>query len=229
MEISKFMKTVLEMAGVEEPLEEMAYPTNFSFVELDSMRTFAERKRYCEERLQQIGVGSSRIAYKVDNEKVLKLAKNKKGIAQNEHEADWGRNNYGVFGEIFEADIDNYFWIEMELASKAKPSDFKRILGVTWKETQDLVKYCWEQVKGEELFYSTPVEALYEKLVVNEESDFFSSLQRYMFDYAPWSVIDWTRISNWGIVNRNNKEHLVIIDDGLDELIFKTYYMGGRR
>lgn len=81
MEISKFMKTVLEMAGVEEPLEEMAYPTNFNFVELDSMRTFAERKRYCEERLQQIGVGSSRIAYKVDNEKVLKLAKNKKGIA----------------------------------------------------------------------------------------------------------------------------------------------------
>lgn len=45
MEISKFMKTVLEMAGVEEPLEEMAYPINFNLEEFSRIPTFSGRKK----------------------------------------------------------------------------------------------------------------------------------------------------------------------------------------
>ena len=45
-----------------------------------------------------------------------------------------------------------------------------------------------------------------------------------MTDYQPMIIGDWTRITNWGIVERNGKELPVIIDDGLDELIYKTYY-----
>ena len=34
MKISEHMRKILEMAGIEEPLEEMAYPTNFNLKDL---------------------------------------------------------------------------------------------------------------------------------------------------------------------------------------------------
>lgn len=223
--VSDYMKKVLEMAGIEESLEEMAYPANFNLQEFSQLPSFQARKKYCDERLQKLGTGSSRIVYKIDDQKALKIAKNKKGLAQNEHEADWGRNQYEIFAYIYEADTDNYTWIEMELAKKAKSSDFPKILGITWPQAVDLIKYCFEQLKNVKMYYSTNVEELYNKLIINEESDFFCHFQRYVYDYAPYSVMDWTSLRNWGIVNRNGKDELVIIDDGLDELVWKTYYM----
>lgn len=225
--MDKQINEILKLSGIET-LEEMAYPSNFNLQEFSKIPSFKARKQYCDERLQKLGTGSSRIAYKVDEQKVLKIAFNKKGVAQNEHEADWGRNNYGIFGEIFEADTDNYLWIEMELARKPTKDDFQRILGVSWVETCDLIKYCFEQYSkysyNKTFHYSTMVEDLYEKAVVNEEIDFFVNFQIYVYDYQPYSVMDWTIINNWGIVNRNGQEELVIIDDGLDENVWNQYY-----
>ena len=65
-------------------IDEMAYPVSFNMAEFKTLTTFSERIRYCQTRLQRISSGSARIVYKIDNEKVLKLAKNRKGIAQNE-------------------------------------------------------------------------------------------------------------------------------------------------
>ena len=39
-----------------------------------SLPSFAARVRYCNEKLQRISSGSARIVYKIDDEKVLKLA-----------------------------------------------------------------------------------------------------------------------------------------------------------
>jgi hypothetical protein len=69
---------LLELAGCQT-LTEMAYPTNFSLEEFSQIRSFKGRVDYCEQRLQRLGSGSSRIAYKVDDEKCLKIAKNQKG------------------------------------------------------------------------------------------------------------------------------------------------------
>ena len=66
------------------------YPSSWNIEEFKSLRSFAERKRYCDANLQKIASGSGRIVYKVDNQKVLKLAKNKKGVAQNEIESELG-------------------------------------------------------------------------------------------------------------------------------------------
>ena len=67
-------------------IDEMAYPVSFNMAEFKTLTTFAECIRYCQTRLQRISSGSARIVYKIDNEKVLKLAKSRKGIAQNEAE-----------------------------------------------------------------------------------------------------------------------------------------------
>lgn len=61
-----------------ESLLDEDYPTSFDMGHFKTLTKFAERVRYCEENLQRISSGSARIVYKIDNEKVLKLAKNEK-------------------------------------------------------------------------------------------------------------------------------------------------------
>ena len=61
-------------------------------------------------------------------------------------------------------------------------------------------------------------------MVVKDTSQFFVNFQRYLWDYQVYSVSDWLDIRNWGVVNRNGNDELVIIDDGLDENVWNQYY-----
>lgn len=70
-------------------IKEMTYPETFNMEEFKSISRFASRIKYCETHLQRISSGSGRIVYKIDDEKVLKLAKNPKGVAQ----MKWKQNN----------------------------------------------------------------------------------------------------------------------------------------
>ena len=81
---------------VENILNDIDSTQAFNIEEFSKLHSFQKRVQYCNERLQRLGAGSSRIAYKLNEERVLKIAKNSKGIAQNEKEADFGRNNYGI-------------------------------------------------------------------------------------------------------------------------------------
>ena len=71
---------------------------SFSLQELSNISSFRGRVQYCRQMLGfPIGNGSSRITFQIDDEKVLKLAKNEKGIAQNETEWDpLASQNYGM-------------------------------------------------------------------------------------------------------------------------------------
>lgn len=228
----------LRLAGIEleeneEPLEEMAYPTNFNLQEFSQLPTVVARKKYCDERLQKLGAGTSRIAYRVDDEKVLKIARNKKGIGQNEAECDWGRNNYEVFAKIFEADTNNYTWVEMEIARKAKKSDFDNLIGISFEDLCDIIAFMYNQYakrgKKEVYMYNTrnDVQYMMEDYVYNESNPFLVNLYRYMCDYQPSVIGDWSRLVNWGIVTRNGQEMPVIIDAGLTEDVYNKYYRRG--
>ena len=225
-------------------ITEMAYPSAFSFAELNEMRTYAAKKRYLDSHLEKIGSGSSRIVYKVDDEKVIKLAKNRKGLAQNEAEADKSSYPTDLFAKVYECD-QNYYWIEMEVARKPKKSDIKSLYGVPFELITDFIKKeyslrggdvykhkwvgassknfdkfwddFWEvEGGGETLFFD-----ISQKLI-----DLLSEIDSYFGDYyCNWAdVADWMRLANWGIVTRNGEDELVIIDNGLNEEIYKTHY-----
>ena len=86
---------------IQKELEE-DYPINWNVEDFKKLNSFNKRIQYCEEKLTRISSGSSRIVYKIDESKVLKLGKNKKGIAQNEAEIDFS-NDYmwdGITAEI---------------------------------------------------------------------------------------------------------------------------------
>lgn len=62
---------------------------------LRNLSSFKKRVDYCKQYLgNPIGNGSSRIVFQIDDETVLKLAKNRKCITQNELEYDKGNDYY---------------------------------------------------------------------------------------------------------------------------------------
>jgi hypothetical protein len=210
-------------------MNEMAYPTSFNMDVFKNLPTFAKRIEYCQSRLQRLSSGSSRIVYKVDNEKVLKLAKNRKGIAQNECEAsDYYKKSIGCFAEVYEYD-DNYLWIEMQFARKAKLSDFKRILGVDFKVVCDFIMDYWNSYSRSR--WSRPISPESKKIFDSEwfqeqmeNYSLFTYLAEYLGNYQPDIIGDLMRLSSWGVVTDNGEESLVIIDFGLDDNVYNEYY-----
>ena len=80
--IRKLLREALE-------LEEAVYPESFDLETFKKIPTFKGRTQYVAERLPKLGAGSSRIVYKIDDGTVLKLAKNQKGLAQNNLEIEY--------------------------------------------------------------------------------------------------------------------------------------------
>ena len=215
-------------------VDEMAYPVSFNFEEFGSLKSYAARVKYCNSRLRKIGSGSSRITYAVDDEKVLKLAKNKKGVAQNNVENQKWLSSYGLFAEVYEYD-DNGLWLEMQLARKAKVSDFKRLTGYGFDVFCAYVDYVhsWYARRGYPA-YSIPRNASFDQIFNSEKFqegldnyNLFNSVQSYLCDSQLEAVGDIKRISSWGVVSENGEERLVMVDFGLDDEVFQNYYRYG--
>ncbi len=211
-------------------VKEMAYPTSFNFDEFRELKSFAARARYCDARLRKIGAGSSRITYAVDDEKVLKLAKNPKGVAQNNVENQGWLSSYDMFAKVYEYD-ENGLWLEMQLARKAKPNDFKRLTGYGFDVFCAYVDYVHEWYARPSRYYGPWRNHTFDEIFDSEQFrdgldnyNLFSQVQAYMCDTQLESVGDMKRLSSWGVVSENGEENLVMIDFGLDDEVFNTYY-----
>jgi len=221
-------KIILTTEQYNRLLNEMAYPMTFNMDEFKKLSSFAARIRYCQSRLQRLSSGSSRIVYKIDDEKVLKLAKNNKGIAQNQTECDYYLQQIGCFAKIYDVDTDNYLWIEMQLARKAKPSDFKRLTGYDFNVICAWIDYYSEgysrrrgyrNKQYDELFQSEDFQSVYD-----DYDSIFYQLQDYLGNYQLESTGDLKRISSWGVVSNNGQEEIVLIDFGLNDDVWNDYY-----
>lgn len=210
----------------EQELEEAAYPSNFNMEEFKSIKTYEGRVRYCEERLRYLGKGSARIVFLIDDNTVLKLARNPKGVAQNEVEGgDWYLAKIELFPEVYDMD-DDYRWIEMQRARRATSSDFKRICGYNWKTVQEWINY---------IMYNETYDPTYTMLFKSEEfkearedyDNIFYKIENYLGSYGRQSVMssNLKRPSSWGvIIDSDGNERLVVVDYGINETIYKEYY-----
>ena len=221
-------KVIISEEQYKKIVQEMAYPSTFNMDEFKSLTTFAARIRYCETRLQRLSSGSSRIVYKIDDEKVLKLAKNKKGIAQNQVEGgDYYKNSIGCFAEIYDVD-DDFLWIEMQLARKAKLSDFKHLTGYDFDVMCQWIYNCRSRYSRGGYGYNKSYDNIFnsEKFEEGLENySIFADIQEYLCNYQLESIGDLVRLNSWGVVNDEyGQEKLVIIDSGLDDNVMSTYY-----
>jgi len=198
------------------------YPASFDMEVFKSLKSHAGRNRYAEEHLQKLSSGSSRIVYKIDDEKVLKLAKNDKGVAQNEVEIEYGQYGdlSGILAKIFDYDEQNHLWVEMELAQKVKASDFKNLVGYDFKDIQTAIhNYGIDSGNGRGLKYKMD-EDLWDDMW---ENDFMYEIFGYIGNYGV-PPGDLMRLSSYGLVKRGGNNQIVIIDYGLTHDVYSSYY-----
>ena len=198
------------------------YPQSFNMDEFKVLKSFAERIKYCEKNLQKISSGSSRIVYKIDEEKVLKLAKNKKGLAQNEVEIEYSQYNdiSDIVARVFNYEPNN-LWVEMELARKLDKPQFKQITSFKWNDYVNAIHNYGRDIKPTKYGYDWPVD----KKIVEAmwEDEFVYSIFNFMGNYDIPSG-DLERLSTYGIVKRNDGDAVVMIDYGLTSDVYDSYY-----
>ncbi len=206
--IRKLIKECLDeifCEGQDFIIDEMAYPADFNAEEFKNIKSFAGKQKYARERLLgKVGAGSSRAVFKIDDEKVLKVALNQKGLSQNLAEAEGYKQNYDVLARVFDVDYDD-MWIEMELAKKISPKRFNQLTGTSPEEVADWLE-C-QRYGGRKCSTTGKL----------EENDFAMDLQNFTGDYQYPVPGDFGRISTYGEVLRDGKPTVVVIDFGFDE------------
>lgn len=199
------------------------YPASFDMETFKSLKSHAGRNRYAQEHLQKLASGSSRIVYKIDDEKVLKLAKNDKGVAQNEVEIEYGQYNdiKDIVAKIFDYDEQNNLWVEMELARKVKASDFKNIVGYNFEDIKTAIHNVG--VDSGNLRRVAKYEMSQELAGDMWENEFMYELFSFIGNYAV-PVGDLQRLSSYGLVKRDGQDTIVLIDYGLTHDVYSSYY-----
>lgn len=216
----------LTEAQLNELIKEMAYPAGFNMQEMLSLPSYAKRLQYCQLRLRKLGSGSSRVVFAVDDEKVLKVAKNQKGLAQNQEESQGWKQSYDIFAKVYEASDDGVF-LEMQFARKAKKSDFKRLTGYDFDVMCAWIRYTVSQYSRRPMYGTSQYSELFDSEEWSDGIDnynIFAMVYSYLCDTCLESFGDMTRLSSWGVVTENGEEKLVLIDFGLSDEVFADFY-----
>ena len=191
-----------------------------------NINSYAGRIRYANENLQRIGGGSGRIVYDIDGEKVLKLAKNTKGVAQNGAEAGAGyyRDTQHIVTEIFDS-ADDDTWLISEKAKKVNEKRIKELTGIpSLNDLFYFLKNTVEQNKGGRQIFDQ------DKKMIDFfwENEFASDLIDFVVNYGQIPG-DMGRPSSYGEVLRDGQPTIVLTDYGLNDEVYDTYYSPDRK
>jgi len=213
---------------------EMALPSDWDEEQLGHDKSFAKRVQYAKLRAKQIGTGSSRVAFIIpdnDRDTILKVAKNKKGMAQNAAEVDILTDSFIAKMDIVIPLIDydkknpNPTWIQTEKAEKIKSNkQLAKLLGC--RDPYDLVMAVRSQLGQQYNFessYSDIIESLKKDNKTREEIQRFKKYVDQVSDLVANTTIDpidfgWS--VNWGLY----QGRLVIIDLGFTEEVKSLHY-----
>jgi len=203
-------------------LKEAPLPDDWDKSAYKSHTSFASRIRYAVERSKKVGAGSSRVAFEIEYEgrpTILKVAKNKKGLAQNDYESSI-LNDYtltiGIPMIDYDEENDPPVWIHTEKAEKMKPTQFKKFFnGLTPAEAVHLAMAVSGRFR--DITVSPEVEEQYEK--IREDNETISELTDIISNYDIHPG-EFSILSNWGIY----KGEPVLIDVGGSSQVITQHY-----
>ena len=170
--------------------------------------------KYCVKMLgEPIGNGSSRAVFQIDDTRVLKLATNIKGVAQNKAEvAVYNQTADKAFMPIIynDSDMENYFYVISEYVLPADEEDFEYVLGVSFDTLREII-------------YDRTMET-----VIDEYDNLpnFQKLLQYIENMHDdgINIDDWHNINNWGLAKRNGKAIMVTLDNGFTNNVANNFY-----
>lgn len=169
---------------------------------------------YCVKMLgEPISKGSSRAVFQIDDTRVLKLAFNMKGVAQNKAEATlYNQATDKKFMPIVynDSDMENYFYVISEYVLPAEYEDFKKVVGIPFYLLESFIS----NNKLESAMKS------YEDVPkVHELLQYLITMSNMGVD-----IFDWAVISNWGLTKRNGREAIVTLDNGFTNSVANNFY-----
>lgn len=199
--------------------EELDNIENFDINHFKTLKSFNQRVKYCDERLKKISSGTSRIVYKINN-KVLKLAKNTKGIVQNKNEGDkYIQEHYDhIIAKVFDHD-ENYFWLISEYVTPVRKRDFLTLYNINFNDYQDYIKIYDYEINSKK----PPFDMDKDKKNILVNNEFVSDIIQFAFD-VDLAFGDLERINSYGITKRNGKDIIVILDYGATNQTIEQYY-----
>ena len=212
--MDKIRKFIRQIINESFEMDEMAYPTSFSFEEFKNLKSFAAKINYAKQHLLgKVGMGSSRAVFRVDDEKVIKIALNKLGVEQNSVESEGYKQDYDVIARVFDIDEKDYTWIEMELAKRISPKRFNELVGVPLETVMQYLKYQ----RGLSNSFNTDL------IGTMDDSDFIDELWRFAQDFDYPVPGDFAKINSYGEVLRDGKPAVVVIDFGFSKGVSSAY------
>lgn len=190
----------------------LSIATRYLKASLRNSFNLAEFKRLAPEKaydyvagtLPVISAGSSRIAYILSGTKVLKLALNEKGIAQNETEYMISQkySDTGLTTKVYDTDSLSY-WLISELVRPATSGDFESMLGISFYDFEKLIDGNSDKEFDE----------------LEESSKQF--LRNVLDLKLENRLADVDELNSWG---KTGDGRLVLLDVGADHDVISHYY-----
>ncbi len=187
---------------------------------LSAIESYSGRMKYLASEGKLLGKGSSRAVYDIGDGKVIKLAINDKGVAQNFGESNAADNENPILTKLYESDAMGRYLVS-EKAEKMTAGAFKKMTG------QKFSTYSGEMRWSDTMRHRGGVKTT---------SKFAEDVKRFgQRNDSPLG--DLARRANLGVVKRKDPEDLfgyerdqpALIDYGLTQDIFQEHYIRGGR
>lgn len=177
--------------------------------------------------LTYLGRGSARRVFAIGSDKVVKLAKDKRGLAQNKIEAFAGNDSFAseILAEVYDYDAVDFAWIIAERLTPLEDGEesiAEELIGVPWTDIKKMlgVKDRWRSdarelgVKDDELAPSFTSKA-------KPNLKFMKNFESFLHRYAGLLEGDIAKTSSWGIKKDGS---LAILDYGITKKAFEELY-----
>ena len=214
-------------------ITEAPLPADWDASQYSPGSTFKQRLGYALERAKRIGSGSSRIATDIEYEgrpTVLKIAKNRMGLAQNNVEVDILDDGYasqlGILIPMIDYDKQNRepTWIHTELAQKATEKQLAELMGVD--SLNEIVQLATAMSGKSKLYnYQQLIAHMKKKGKSEEQIDTANEYANKLVDLSSSYEVelgDLNRKANWGLYQGKP----VIIDAGANSNFFTQFFPG---
>lgn len=171
-------------------------------------------------------IGSSRIVFLIDDDKVLKLARNEKGIAQNELEAVAGQDPTvdKILARVLEYSEEYAWLISQRVNPISSEKEFEAMAGITWNELRKTLG----AKEREELNVTAVPEKSPKKQTPTPISSscltgpaFVNYIKSFLERYSGMLVGDIAKPDSWGSTKDGC---LVLLDYGITKKKFDQLY-----
>jgi hypothetical protein len=221
----KELKEFINSSIITALFERKFNPREFSKVPFEEMVEFAKNNG-----LRYLGEGSSRVVFVLDSKRVIKIAINMKGIAQNRAELELSHDREAPIARVYQYDTDMWWLVSELVRPLTSPEEFKALTGIPWQvlkrfingryDPDDLETFRQDMIRKAQknLFDDTSLQDVQNI----DKNPAILKIAKFLTEKG--SVLlpgDLMRIEHWG---KTPDQRVVLLDYGYTDEVYSDYY-----